>query len=60
MRRFVLAMICLAAAVPAHAQQSDTLPLFVADARGLVVLFKHDTATSTSLRITDSDLPAMD
>jgi hypothetical protein len=57
MLRFVLAMTFLAAAVPAHAQQADTLPLFVVDARGLIVPLKDDAATSTSLGITSLDLP---
>jgi len=57
MRHFVFATVVLAAAVPAHAQQSDTLPLVVADARVLVVPFKDDAATSTSLGISSLDLP---
>jgi hypothetical protein len=57
MRHLVLATVVLAAAVPAYAQQSDTLPLVVADARVLVVPFKDDDATSTSLGITSLDLP---
>jgi hypothetical protein len=57
MRRFVFALIVLAAAVPARAQQSDQPPFFVVDARGLVVPFKDDAATSTSLGITSLDLP---
>jgi hypothetical protein len=57
MRRFVFAMIVVAAATPAQAQQSDKLPLFVADARGAVVPFRNDTATSTSLGISSLDLP---